>query len=392
MCRRGQANIDPSVSVPPTNDFQSSTSISFSNLDSSFKFENVAANAIPENYDETSIPGQRNLRISLTSMCNLRCGHCHNEGQFAPWLQKPPALVTLDKIEELIQIATRYGVQSIKFTGGDPGIYRDFCGLMNALTSWRVRYPTIESWSISTNGVPFLNAQKFRALADSQLTGISIGIDSVEPGEFSKPSSRVGVEGTELIKRFVTPLVQAWVGRSIKLNVVFTGHEQRVLNVIRTGRRLGINLGVIEVNAIMGATIDMRAAFLQLIGKVAEEHRLEPRFYKPLNEIHLYDEQGRTPIEFYQDHCHDRDCGHCRDLHMRISPTKNGWGAVPCFLQSQAATLPLEVEGQVSRSRFEDAIRYNGRGPLWSKNTAYDTEVSEFASFAGKKIPRKPND
>jgi molybdenum cofactor biosynthesis enzyme MoaA len=327
-----------------------------------------------EDDDEVGIPGRKDLRISLTSVCNLTCAHCHNEGQMAPWLQKNGRLlVTPKEIEELIESAVRFGAKSVKFTGGDPGVYRHFFELMGAISSWRLKYPSINRWSISTNGVPFLNPKKFRALIESELTNICFGIDSVEPGEFSKPSSRFGIQGTDLIDKVVTPLVQAWKQRVVKINVVFTGDPCRVLNVIRVGRRLGVTLGVIEINGVMGTAHEMRAAFLRLIDDVAEEFGLEPRLYRPLNQIYLYDEHDRTPVQFYQDHCQDRDCINCRKIHLRVSPTKDGWGAVPCFLQAQSTMIPLMVDNRVSSTRFEDAIRYNGRGPLWFKNTPYDS-------------------
>jgi hypothetical protein len=81
----------------------------------------------------------------------------------------------------------------------------------------------------------------------------------------------------------------------------------------------------------------------------------------------------QTPIKFYQDHCRDRDCGHCRKLHLRVSPTGEGWGAVPCFLPAQSRIIPLAVDGRMSAERFEDAIRSNGRGPSWFAGTAYES-------------------
>jgi molybdenum cofactor biosynthesis enzyme MoaA len=340
------------------------------------KFENLPPDFVSPDDKEIVMPGRKDLRISLTSACNLKCAHCHNEGQVAPWLAENKALVTLDQIAELLEVASKYGVRSVKFTGGDPGVYRDFYGLMSAIANWRVRYPDIDQWSIATNGTPFLNPKKFKALVESKLTNISIGIDSVEPGELSKPSSSVGVEGTTLIQRFVTPLVQAWKGRHIKFDAVFTGDELRVRNVVRAGRGLGIDISVIEINDVMESSYDVRDGFLQLIGRVADEYGLEPRLYEPLNEICLYDSKGDVPIRFYQDHCQDRDCGNCRKVHLRVSPTADGWGAVPCFLQAQSRTIPLMVDGRLSASRFEDAIRYNGRGPNWFANTPYEDRTT----------------
>ena len=44
--------------------------------------------AFPIEDPATILPGRRNLRISVTHRCNLRCPHCHNEGQPPPWTQR----------------------------------------------------------------------------------------------------------------------------------------------------------------------------------------------------------------------------------------------------------------------------------------------------------------
>src|SRR5262249_9034834 len=162
----------------------------------------------------------------LTSACNLKCSYCHNEGQAAPWVHaKTPAM--LGNIVKLLEIATRYGVKSVKFSGGEPGVYPGFLMLMDAIADWRAGFPRLARWGMCTNGAPFLHEKKFRALVASRLDNISIGIDSVERGELSKPSSPVGVSGKTLIDRFVLPLVQEWSGRSIKFDTVFTGDKRR---------------------------------------------------------------------------------------------------------------------------------------------------------------------
>jgi molybdenum cofactor biosynthesis enzyme MoaA len=320
------------------------------------------------------------LRISLTSACNLKCSYCHNEGQEAPWRHQRKTSALLDNIEKLLDVAARYSVKSVKFSGGDPGVYPGFVELMEAITGWRDRYPDIGKWGMGTNGAPFLNAKKFQALVTSRLDNISIGIDSVEPGELSKPSSPVGIPGQTLIDKFVIPLVEAWAGRAIKFDTVFTGDKLRTINVIRAARDLGISASVVEVNGVMGTIHMVRSRFLDLIAETAEEYRLQPRLYEPLNEIYLYDEEGNTPIKFYQDHCRDSDCGNCRRIHLRVSPIAQGWGAVPCFLRAQSKSIPLMVDGEMSAARFEDAIKYNGRGPQWFKDTAYDRDADITAS------------
>lgn len=341
------------------------------------RFDNSPAETIPADERNDVVPGRGDLRISLTSACNLRCSYCHNEGQSAPWLKPAKTSARFGNIESLLEVATKYGIKSVKFSGGDPGIYPDLLPLLDTIATWRQRFPGIAKWGICTNGTPFLNGKKFEALARSALDNISIGIDSVDPRERSKPLSPVGVDGARLLEQVITPLAQAWTGRCIKLDVVFHGDKRQTLDVIRVGWNLGLNVSVVELNGVMANITDqeMRNLFLELIAEAAAEFSLEAKLHKPLNEIYLFDRAGETPIKFYQDHCRDRDCGNCRKIHLRVSPIDKGWGAVPCFLQAQSRIIPLAIDGHVRAERFEDAIRYNGRGPSWFVGTPYEALV-----------------
>jgi molybdenum cofactor biosynthesis enzyme MoaA len=337
-----------------------------------WRYNNVPAVRAPAEEPGDIIPGRGDLRISLTSACNLRCSYCHNEGQEAPWLHQTKTSALLPDIEKLLDVAAVHGVKSVKFSGGDPGVYPGFIKLMEAVAGWRVRYPAIAKWGMSTNGVPFLDPKKFRALVASHLDSINIGIDSVEPGEKSKPASHVGLPGRTLIDEFVSPLMKEWGGRAIKFDTVFTGDKLRTRNVIAAARELRINVSVVEINGVMGARHDVRSKFVELIDETAATYQLSPQLYEDLNEVYLYDRQGNTPIKFYQDHCRDLDCGHCRKIHLRVSATTQGWGAMPCFLRAQSKIIPLMVDGELSAARFQDAIRFNGGGRQWFKDTSYD--------------------
>ena len=311
------------------------------------------------------------MRISLTPACNLRCRHCHNEGQAAPWLHRPAAPVTIDEIDALIRACASRGARTVRFTGGDPGMYRHFLPLMSAVQGWRAAHRSIGKWALTTNGIPFLNSTKFSSLARSALTDVAIGIDSVEPGELSRPSSLVGIAGAELFERVVIPLRDSFPG-GIKIDVVFDGNERRTRNVIRRARLLGLAVTVIEINGVMGKTYDTRTAFIRLREDVATEFALTPRLCEDLNELYLYDSEGRQVIKFYQDHCSDRECHVCRKLDFRIVRGAKGLAAIPCYEQAQGRVIELAVDGKLCEARLDDAIRHNGRGPLWFAGTRYD--------------------
>lgn len=328
----------------------------------------------------TILPGRRNIRLSVTPRCNLRCPHCHNEGQPPPWAQRTELNryeVMVDSIAQLVTTAQGFGIKSIKLTGGDPGVYRYLETLLvNLREAWQQRFTEIR-WGINTNGVPFMNPRKMALLIESPLQRITFGIDSMLDSEMSKPyHSKIGVEGKKLFTDVVVPLTREFEhqpGRNIKINVVYTGNEERVLSVLRATMQYRpiVTPHVIEVNGVMGTKYETRQAYLDLLNKVADLFGLEPRYYASLNQVYLFEpgdtESGKPAIKFFQDHCADLDCGNCRKIHMRVVPTPEGLAAVPCFLQTREV-IPLTTDGVIDAHKFAGAIPFLSIGPDWKKH------------------------
>ena len=65
----------------------------------------------------------RDLRISLTDHCNLRCTYCMPE-QGVPWLPKA-TLLTLPELLAIAEVAVGAGISEIRLTGGEPLLRRD---------------------------------------------------------------------------------------------------------------------------------------------------------------------------------------------------------------------------------------------------------------------------
>lgn len=342
----------------------------------------------PQGRERHVVPGRRVLRISLTPICNLRCGHCHNEGQAKPWLHKAGAAATICDLDTLIRAAATRGVETVRFTGGEPGMYRYFYELASTIHDWKSSLRSINKWALTTNGIPFLDPRKFSALAGSALTHVAVGVDSIEPGELSRPSSPVGVAGDEIFHRFIDPLMREFSGR-IKIDVVFTGDENRTRNVIRRARALGLEVTVLEVNGVMGVKYETAAAFDRLRDHVVEEFALTPRLNRDLNEVYLYDARGREVIKFYQDHCARSECDVCRKLDLRVIQSAQGLAAVPCYEQAQSKVIPLMSNGMLDDERFDDAIRYNGCGPKWFDASPYNRDVTAFRLGCQSDLPAR---
>jgi molybdenum cofactor biosynthesis enzyme MoaA len=338
-------------------------------------FQNIPPNQINAEDPATTLPGRKNLRISLTPRCSLRCAHCHNEGQAPPWAKREDVEkyeAPIDAISQLVETASQFGLQSVKFTGGEPGLYRNFENLLSKIAlDWQNKMPDVK-WGMCTNGLPFLNPKKLALLVESPIRKVTFGIDSIEEDKKSKPSSPVGVSGVKIFKDVVIPLKQAWEGKQkeIKINVVYTGNEERVLRVVKAGYENGVSVNVIEANGVMGNTHETRKAYIDLLNKVADIFGLQPKYDGFLNQVYLYEDgNGDSPkVKFFQDHCADMDCGNCRKIHMRVVPTTDGFAAVPCFLQSQNEVIPLAANGEIDAGKFARAIPLLGIGPNWKND------------------------
>ena len=113
-----------------------------------------------------------NLRISLTSRCNLSCIYCHAEGE-----KNPDTDMSTEEIIGIMNVAAKFGIRSIKFTGGEPLIRPDILDIIRAVPKG------IES-SITTNGV--LLAGMAEDLKKAGLRRVNVSLDSLNPGTYKR--------------------------------------------------------------------------------------------------------------------------------------------------------------------------------------------------------------
>ena len=64
----------------------------------------------------------RDLRVSVTDRCNLRCTYCM-PAEGLPWLPKPEML-TDDEIVRLVSVFVALGIRQVRLTGGEPLLRR----------------------------------------------------------------------------------------------------------------------------------------------------------------------------------------------------------------------------------------------------------------------------
>src|SRR4029077_12297125 len=71
----------------------------------------------------------RNLRLSVTDRCNLRCEYCMPEAEYN-WLPREDVL-HFEEISALVDIFLAQGVDRVRLTGGEPLLRRDMPALVH---------------------------------------------------------------------------------------------------------------------------------------------------------------------------------------------------------------------------------------------------------------------
>ncbi len=121
----------------------------------------------------------RDLRLSLTDHCNLRCTYCM-PAEGVPWLPKG-TLLTVDELLRFAGIAVRAGITELRLTGGEPLLRPDLREVVAGLTALDGPAGSPEI-SMTTNGIGL--ARIADDLAEAGLTRVNISLDTLRPDRF----------------------------------------------------------------------------------------------------------------------------------------------------------------------------------------------------------------
>ncbi|MGM0770039.1 MAG: GTP 3',8-cyclase MoaA [Halobacteriota archaeon] len=111
------------------------------------------------------------LRISLTNRCNLDCIYCHSEGDEGSRNE-----MTVEMIAQVVDTASKFGVDRVKFSGGEPLVRKDFENILRAL-------PELKDVSVTTNGV--LLKDRAYTLKEAGLDRVNISLDTLDPEKYA---------------------------------------------------------------------------------------------------------------------------------------------------------------------------------------------------------------
>jgi cyclic pyranopterin phosphate synthase len=186
----------------------------------------------------------RNVRISVTDRCNLRCGYCMPEEEYV-WLPREEIL-HFEEISRLVDVFIELGVDKVRLTGGEPLLRRDLPALIRLLAA----KPALRDLAITTNGV--LLAAEAPALRAAGLHRVTVSLDTLRPERFATLTRR-NTHADVLAGIAAVPRA-GFTGTKLDTVVIRGVNDDELGDLIEFGRRVPAEVRFIEYMDVGGAT------------------------------------------------------------------------------------------------------------------------------------------
>lgn len=177
----------------------------------------------------------RDLRIAVTDRCNFRCQYCMPE-EGMKWIPRE-GILTFEEIERVASLlVSRYGVDSIRLTGGEPTVRANLPDLVGRLAKLGV------DLAMTTNGATLpLVAQD---LKDAGLNRLNISLDSLDKDRFIELTRR---DDLDRVLEGIDAAIEAGFD-PVKINVVLMNgiNHDEIVDFAEFGRNKGVVVRFIE--------------------------------------------------------------------------------------------------------------------------------------------------
>ena len=187
----------------------------------------------------------RDLRISVTDRCNLRCTYCMPREIFDKNHVFLPRneLLSFEEIEKVARAFITLGVQKIRLTGGEPLLRRGIENLIRELASLTDAEGKPIEVTLTTNAV--LLAQKAQSLKDAGLSRLTVSLDGLSDVVFKRMSD-ADVPVSTVLNGIAAAERAGFT--SVKVNMVVKRfvNDHEVLPMAEHFRNSGVTLRFIE--------------------------------------------------------------------------------------------------------------------------------------------------
>jgi cyclic pyranopterin phosphate synthase len=212
----------------------------------------------------------RNLRISVTDRCNLRCAYCMPEEDYV-WLPREQIL-DFEEISTLADVFMDVGVDKIRLTGGEPLLRRDLAALIRLLAA----KPRLRDLALTTNGV--LLGEQAPALQAAGLHRVTVSLDTLRPDRFAALTRRAN--HAQVLAGIGALAPAGFTGTKLDTVVMRDVNHDEPADLIEYGRTVSAEVRFIEYMDVGGATrwsIDKVVSRAEMLTMLERRYgRIEP--------------------------------------------------------------------------------------------------------------------
>jgi cyclic pyranopterin phosphate synthase len=215
----------------------------------------------------------RDLRISVTDRCNFRCTYCM-PAEGMTWLDRSEVL-TFEEIERVSRICVeRFGIDSLRLTGGEPTVRAHLPRLITQLAALRLADGSKPDIALTTNGATLRNIAG--ELRDAGLNRINVSLDSLRADRFLAMTRRDELDN---VLAGIAEAKEAGFDL-IKVNAVVErgANDDEILDMARYGRDNGLEVRFIEFMPLDASNIWERNKVVtqdEIVSAISAEFPLE---------------------------------------------------------------------------------------------------------------------
>jgi len=185
----------------------------------------------------------RNLRVSVTDRCNLRCEYCMPEDDYV-WLPREDVL-HFEETSALVDVFLSLGVDKVRLTGGEPLLRRDAPALVRMLA----QKAGLRDLALTTNGV--LLADQIDALHAAGLGRITVSLDTLRRDRFV---SLTRFDQLEAVRAGIAAASRVYGELKIDTVVIRGVNDDELVDLIEFGRSVNAEVRFIEYMDVGGAS------------------------------------------------------------------------------------------------------------------------------------------
>ena len=311
----------------------------------------------------------RDLRISLTDRCNMRCRYCMPREHFDShdFLAKEEIL-SYEELTTVVESLIPLGLTKVRLTGGEPLLRRDVCSFIEML-------PKELDLAMTTNGILL---ERFAAdLAAAGLNRVTVSLDALDVETFQAMGDTN--ETPETVLRGIEAARMA--GLSVKVNTVIrAGYNEHSIEKVAE-RFVGTDvvvryiefMDVGETNSWNNDEVitgEMMRAMLENLQPVKQNHvgEVANRYMRGNQEIGFIESVSK-PF-----------CGDCN--RARISADGSLY---TCLFASKGNDLKALLRMGATKEHIADAVRsiWSTRDDAYSQNRGNQIQEKVEMSFIG---------